>query len=110
MASVLIVDDEMDLAHLVDFNLRQAGLSTQLAHSGSAALDQIQKSIPDLVLLDLMLPDMSGVEICRRLKSDPCTQGILVVMLTAKSEEPERVVGFEAGADDYVVKPFSVRE
>ncbi len=107
---VLIVDDERDLARLVDFNLRQAGLETSLAHNADEALTALQQRPPDLVLLDLMLPDMSGTELCRRIKAQPKTAQVPVIMLTAKSEEPDRVTGFEAGADDYVVKPFSVRE
>jgi two-component system phosphate regulon response regulator PhoB len=108
--SVLIVDDERDLLSLVDFNLRQAGFETSLATTGEQALSHVRRRIPDLVILDLMLPDISGVEICRQLKSDPRTRHVPVIMLTAKTEEVDRVVGFELGAEDYVTKPFSVRE
>lgn len=107
---ILIVDDEQDLARLVEFNLRQAGFETSLAHTGEAALAQIRQRLPDLVLLDLMLPDLSGTEVCKQLKSAPSTKGLPVVMLTAKGDEVDRVVGFELGADDYVTKPFSMRE
>ncbi len=110
MPSVLIVDDERDLVSLLDFNLRQAGFETLLAQSGEEALAQLRRRVPDLILLDLMLPDLSGIEICRRVKSDPRTRSVPVVMLTARSDEVDRVVGFELGADDYVTKPFSVRE
>ncbi|HEY6003808.1 MAG TPA: response regulator [Anaeromyxobacter sp.] len=110
MTSVLVVDDERDLLSAVDFNLRAAGFETLLATTGEQALAQIRRRIPDLVLLDLMLPDMSGTEVCRRIKSDPRTKHVPVMMLTAKGEEVDRVVGFEIGADDYVTKPFSVRE
>jgi two-component system, OmpR family, phosphate regulon response regulator PhoB len=110
VTSVLLVDDERDLLSVVDFNLRAAGLETLLATTGEQALSLIRRRIPDLVLLDLMLPDMSGTEVCRRIKSDPRTKHVPVVMLTAKGEEVDRVVGFELGADDYVTKPFSVRE
>jgi two-component system, OmpR family, phosphate regulon response regulator PhoB len=110
VTSVLLVDDERDLLSAVDFNLRAAGLETLLATTGEQALSVIRRRIPDLVLLDLMLPDMSGTEVCRRIKSDPRTRHVPVVMLTAKGEEVDRVVGFELGADDYVTKPFSVRE
>ena len=110
MASVLIVDDEKDLASLLEFNLRQAGYETACALSGTEALTQARRRIPDLVLLDLMLPDLSGTEVCRQLKGDPRTSHVPVVMLTARGEELDRVVGFELGADDYVVKPFSMRE
>jgi two-component system phosphate regulon response regulator PhoB len=108
--AVLIVDDERDLVSLVDFNLRQAGFETMLANTGEQALSHLRRRVPDLVLLDLMLPDISGVEICRQIKSDPRTRHVPVIMLTAKGEEVDRVVGFELGAEDYVTKPFSVRE
>ena len=110
MAQVLIVDDERDLVSLLDFNLRQAGFETITAASGEQALALLRRRVPDLVLLDLMLPDVSGTEVCRQLKGDPRTRHVPVVMLTAKGEELDRVVGFELGADDYVVKPFSMRE
>ncbi|BDG09333.1 response regulator [Anaeromyxobacter paludicola] len=110
MPSVLIVDDERDLVSLLDFNLRQAGFETLLAQSGEEALGWLRRRVPDLILLDLMLPDVSGVEICRKVKTDPRTRAVPVVMLTARSDEVDRVVGFELGADDYVTKPFSVRE
>jgi two-component system phosphate regulon response regulator PhoB len=110
MAHVLIVDDERDLASLLDFNLRNAGFSTAVALSGEAALRSARERPPELVLLDLMLPDVPGSEVCRQLRADPATRGVLIVMLTAKAEEEERVRGFELGADDYVTKPFSVRE
>jgi two-component system phosphate regulon response regulator PhoB len=110
VTSVLLVDDERDLLSLVDFNLRAAGFETHLATTGEQALAQLRRRVPDLVLLDLMLPDVAGTEICRQIKSDPRTRHVPVVMLTAKGEEVDRVVGFELGADDYVTKPFSVRE
>jgi two-component system phosphate regulon response regulator PhoB len=107
---VLIVDDERDLLSLVDFNLRAAGFETLLATTGEQALALLRRRVPDLVLLDLMLPDVAGTELCRQIKSDARTTHVPVVMLTAKGEEVDRVVGFELGADDYVTKPFSVRE
>lgn len=110
MAHVLIVDDEADLAQLLDFNLKQAGFQTRVAHSGDEALRLARQQPPDLVLLDVMLPDMSGVEVCRRLRQEVELSQLLVVMLTARGEEQDRVRGFEVGADDYVTKPFSVRE
>jgi two-component system, OmpR family, phosphate regulon response regulator PhoB len=110
VTSVLLVDDERDLLSLLDFNLRAAGFETVLATSGEQALSQLRRRVPDLVVLDLMLPDISGTELCSRIKSDPRTKHVPVVMLTAKGEEIDRVVGFEVGADDYVTKPFSVRE
>jgi two-component system phosphate regulon response regulator PhoB len=110
MAHVLIVDDERDLAELIDFNLRTAGFTTRVATTGADALSAAREQCPDLVLLDLMLPDMPGTEVCRQLRAGVQTRDVLVVMLTAKAEESDRVRGFEVGADDYVVKPFSVRE
>jgi two-component system phosphate regulon response regulator PhoB len=110
MSHVLIVDDEHDLAQLIDFNLKAAGFSTHVAATGEAALAAAREQRPDLVLLDLMLPDMPGTEVCRQLRAGPLTRDILIVMLTAKGEEADRVRGFEVGADDYVTKPFSVRE
>ena len=110
MPAILIVDDERDLVSLLDFNLRQAGFETLLATSGQEALQHLRRRVPDLVLLDLMLPDLSGTEICRTVKSDPRTKHVPVMMLTANGEEVDKVVGFELGADDYVTKPFSVRE
>lgn len=108
---VLIVDDEQDLVATLEYNLDREGYRTRSAASGQAALDQAQRTpVPDLVILDLMLPDLPGTEVCRRLRKNPLTSGIPVIMLTAKSEEIDRVVGFELGADDYVTKPFSVRE
>jgi two-component system phosphate regulon response regulator PhoB len=110
VTSVLLVDDERDLLSLLDFNLRAAGFETILATTGEQALTQLRRRVPDLVLLDLMLPDVVGTEVCRSVKADPRTRHVPVVMLTAKGEEVDRVVGFELGADDYVTKPFSVRE
>jgi two-component system phosphate regulon response regulator PhoB len=110
MPSVLIVDDERDLASLVEFNLQQAGLHTAVALTGQQALALATQRVPDVVLLDLMLPDISGKEVCRRLRADPRTAAVPIVMLTARGEELDRVEGFEVGADDYVTKPFSPRE
>jgi len=110
MARILVVEDEIDLQHVLEYNLKQAGHEVSLAACGADGLKLARALRPDLVLLDLMLPDMPGTEICRALKSAPETKGIRVMMVTAKGEEIDRVVGFELGADDYVVKPFSVRE
>lgn len=109
-ARILVVDDEPDLLELVRFNLTQAGFQVSTATSGREALEQLKGSVPDLVVLDLMLPDVSGNDICRQIRSDPALAELPIVMLTAKSEEVDRVVGFELGADDYVPKPFSPRE
>jgi two-component system phosphate regulon response regulator PhoB len=110
VSNVLVVDDERDLVALLDFNLRQAGYETTLAYGGEEALSAARRHPPNLVLLDLMLPDLHGTEVCRQLKADPRTRSVPVVMLTARGNEVDRVVGFELGADDYVVKPFSFRE
>lgn len=110
-ALILIVEDEPDLSSTLEFNLEKEGFQTRVAASGEAALRLAQeKPLPDLILLDLMLPDISGTEVCRRLRQDEETRTIPVMMLTAKSEEVDRIVGFELGADDYVTKPYSVRE
>jgi two-component system, OmpR family, phosphate regulon response regulator PhoB len=110
-ALILIVDDERDLVTTVDYNLRREGYQTRTAQTGRQALElAAQPPRPDLILLDLMLPDLAGTEVCRRLRAAPETRAIPVLMLTAKGEEIDRVVGFEVGADDYVTKPFSVRE
>ena len=100
MAHVLIVDDESDLASLVEFNLQQAGLETSIALTGDQALKLAKARVPDVVLLDLMLPDISGKEVCRRLRAEPKTREVPIVMLTARGEELDRVEGFEVGADD----------
>jgi two-component system phosphate regulon response regulator PhoB len=107
---VLIVDDEKDLRALLDFNLRKAGYRTVQAASGNEALQRASSHHPDLILLDLNLPDVPGTEVCRQLKGNPSTEPIPIVMLTARSAEDDRVRGFELGAEDYVSKPFSVRE
>jgi two-component system phosphate regulon response regulator PhoB len=107
---LLIVEDERDLSRVLVYNFQQAGFDVVVAASGETALRALREERFDLVLLDLMLPDIPGTEICRRLKQNPQTASIPVLMLTAKGEELDRVVGFELGADDYVVKPFSVRE
>ncbi|MFO0658402.1 MAG: response regulator transcription factor [Polyangiaceae bacterium] len=107
---ILVIEDEADLVRALEFNLKQSGFEVMSATRGRDGLKTAQVRAPDLVLLDVMLPDMSGIDICRKLKNDTKTSGIPVVMLTAKTEEVDRVVGFEMGADDYVTKPFSVRE
>jgi two-component system phosphate regulon response regulator PhoB len=107
---ILVVEDEVDLAELVAFNLKQAGYTAAIATDGASALSEVRRKKPDLIILDLMLPDLSGTEVCRRLRSDPATKPIPIVMLTARGEEVDRVLGFEVGADDYVTKPFSPRE
>jgi DNA-binding response OmpR family regulator len=108
--TVLLVEDELDMLTLLDSNLRSQGFETLLADTGERALAQLRARVPDLVLLDLMLPDVPGAELCRQIRSDPRTRAVPVVICTARTDEIDRVVGFELGADDYVTKPFSMRE
>ncbi len=110
MARILVIEDEPDIQQILEYNLREKGHKVFIAGKGEEGLRIAREKRPDLVLLDLMLPDIPGTEICKALKSDPTLRNTQVVMLTAKGEEIDRVVGFELGADDYVVKPFSVRE
>ena len=110
MERVLIVDDDPDIQRLVSYNLSQAGFQVTTAISGRLALDSVQKHPPDLIILDVMLPDIDGLEVCRYLRQRDNSRRIPVIMLTARTEEIDRVVGFEVGADDYVMKPFSPRE
>lgn len=107
--SILVVEDESDILELVRYNLTREGYDVREAASGEAALKLVKTVKPDLVLLDLMLPEIDGLEVCRRLKAEPTTAEIPVVMLTAKGEEADIVAGLELGADDYVTKPFSPR-
>ena len=107
---ILIVDDEPDIVELLEYNLTQGGYLVVTARDGASAMAEVRRQRPDLILLDLMLPDVAGTEICRRLRRDPVTEAIPIVMITARGEEIDRVVGFELGADDYITKPFSPRE
>jgi two-component system phosphate regulon response regulator PhoB len=107
---VLVVDDEPDLLELVRFQLEQAGFEVETARDGRAGLEAIRRRRPSLVVLDWMLPDLPGTEVCRQLRADAMLRDLPVLLLTAKAEEIDRVVGFELGADDYVTKPFSPRE
>ncbi|HEV8376374.1 MAG TPA: response regulator transcription factor [Candidatus Polarisedimenticolia bacterium] len=108
--TILVVDDERDILELVRFSLAQAGFRVQTATDGRQALDAARRNPPDLIILDLMLPLMAGTEVARELRQGEKTRAIPILMLTARGEEVDRVVGFELGADDYVVKPFSPRE
>ena len=110
MGTILVVEDEPDIAELVKYHLEKAGLPARVVGDGKQALDLIVREQPALVVLDLMLPGLDGMEVCRRLRGSPATRGIPVIMLTAKAEEVDRIVGLEMGADDYVPKPFSPRE
>jgi len=108
--SILVVEDEEDIVDLIQYHLKQSGFSVITALDGPSGLELARKKRPGLVILDLMLPGMDGKDVCRALKSNALTQSIPILMLTAKTEEVDRVIGFELGADDYVTKPFSPRE
>ncbi|HSC69764.1 MAG TPA: response regulator [Candidatus Methylomirabilis sp.] len=110
MGTILVVEDERDIADLVKYHLEKAGLSARVVGDGKQALDLIVRDHPDLIILDLMLPGLDGLEVCRRLRGDSATRSIPIIMLTARAEEVDRIVGLEMGADDYVPKPFSPRE
>ena len=110
MTRVLVVEDDKDIADLIGHYLQKAGYVVESVASGTAALARVKASVPDLLVLDLMLPGMDGLLVCQALRGDPATAGIPIIMLTARGEEAERIAGFELGADDYVTKPFSPRE
>ena len=107
---ILIIEDERDVADLLTLNLRKAGFRTSTAADGASGLQKARDDRPDFIILDLMLPRMSGLEVCKILKSDTATSHTPILMLTARAEEIDRIVGLEFGADDYVTKPFSPRE
>jgi len=108
---ILVIEDEADLATTLEYNLQKEGYATRVSQTGQGGLDAAgQDPLPDAIVLDLMLPDVSGTEVCRRLRENERTRDIPIIMCTAKGSEIDRVVGFEVGADDYVVKPFSMRE
>ncbi|HXY61815.1 MAG TPA: response regulator, partial [Nitrospirota bacterium] len=107
---ILIIDDEPDIVDLVSYNLKKDGFRVTSASDGEEALTKIRKDKFDLVVLDLMLPNIQGGELCRIMKNDPKTACTPIIMLTAKGEEVDRVMGLENGADDYITKPFSIRE
>ena len=107
---IAVIEDEKDLAALLAFQLGKEGYQVLTAHDGKSGYELVSCELPDLVLLDIMLPVISGIELCKLLKKQRSTQGIPVIMLTAKAEEIDRVIGLEVGADDYVTKPFSLRE
>jgi len=110
MARILVVEDEPDIQEVLDYNLKRDGHDVTLTSTAKEGLRLARDRRPDLVLLDLMLPDGSGTDLCKTLRQDTTMRGVRVMMLTAKGEEIDRVLGFELGADDYIVKPFSVRE
>src|SRR2546426_2848894 len=107
---ILVVDDEPDALELIEFNLKAAGLDVITAADGAEALRKARAALPSLVVLDLMLPEVDGLEVCKTLRHDPVTASLPIIMLTAKAAEIDRVLGLELGADDYVTKPFSPRE
>ncbi|MBI2082490.1 MAG: response regulator transcription factor [Deltaproteobacteria bacterium] len=107
---ILVIEDEKDIAELIEYNLRQEKFFVEFCLSGNQGLSKARHTLPDLIILDLMLPDVGGLEVCKTLKGDPKTAKIPVLILTAKAEEVDRIVGFEVGADDYLAKPFSPRE
>jgi two-component system phosphate regulon response regulator PhoB len=108
--TILIVEDEPDVLELLSFHLQKAGYKTLTARDGPSGVTKVRDELPALVILDLMLPGLDGTDVCRQLKADPKTAHIPILMLTAKAEEVDRIVGLELGADDYVTKPFSPRE
>jgi two-component system, OmpR family, phosphate regulon response regulator PhoB len=110
MARILVIEDEQDLADLLAYNLGLEGHQVTLARTGAAALSKLREEIPEVVLLDLMLPDISGTEVTRMIRAEPTTRRVPIIIVTARAEESDRVRGLELGADDYVVKPFSVKE
>ncbi len=110
MNPILVIEDEEDILNLVKYQFEQSGYSVATALNGTTGLEKAKTLHPALVILDLMLPDIDGKDLCRALKTNPLTQTIPILMLTAKTEESDRIVGFELGAEDYVTKPFSPRE
>jgi two-component system phosphate regulon response regulator PhoB len=109
-ARILVVEDEPDIQELIRYHLDQAGFQVETASNGNVALQALRRRRPNLVVLDLMLPDRSGTELCREIRSDPDLKELPIIMVTARTDEVDRLVGFELGADDYVAKPFSPRE
>src|SRR5271163_4943156 len=107
---ILVVDDEPEAVELLEFNLKQAGYAVTTAGDGAEALKKARTQTPDMIVLDVMLPEMDGFEICKSLRLDSTTSKIPIIMLTAKAAEIDRVLGLELGADDYLTKPFSTRE
>ena len=107
---LLVVEDDHDIAHLLSHSLGRAGFLVEMLHSGAEVLPAVRRTLPDLVLLDLMLPGLNGLEVCRTLRGDPRTAAVPIIMLTARAEESDRIVGLELGADDYITKPFSPNE
>ncbi len=110
MAEILIVDDEQDIVELLSYNLEKEGFATIKAYDGESALELVKAVKPDLVILDLMLPGIRGLEVCKFIRKNPDTEALPIIMLTAKGDQVDKILGFEMGADDYITKPFNVRE
>ncbi len=110
MKKILVVDDEKDIIELIEYNLKKEGFSVIQAYDGEAAVSIAKKQQPDLLILDLMLPRMNGIDVCKAIRANPATVDLPIIMLTAKTDESDKVLGLEIGADDYITKPFSVKE
>ena len=110
MSKILIVDDEQDIVELISYNLGKEGFSTIKAYDGEAAIGLVRSGKPDLMILDLMLPKMNGLDVCKAIRRNPETANLPIIMLTAKANEVDKIIGLEIGADDYVTKPFSIQE
>jgi DNA-binding response OmpR family regulator len=110
MSKILIVDDEQDIVELLSYNLEKEGFSTVKAYDGEAALGLVRSEKPDLMILDLMLPKMNGLDVCKAIRRNPETVNLPIIMLTAKGDEIDKIIGLEVGADDYITKPFSIKE
>ncbi len=108
--NILIIEDEKDLADIISYNLQQAGFETKIVLSGKKGYEEVIKRSPDLVILDIMLPEMNGIDICKKIRQQANGEDILILILSAKADEIDRVLGFELGADDYLAKPFSPKE
>ena len=110
MSKILIVDDEKDIVDLICYNLEKEGFSTVKAYDGETSIELVKTQKPDLMILDLMLPKMNGLDVCRSIRNNPKTVSLPIIMLTAKSDDVDKIIGLEVGADDYVTKPFNIKE
>jgi len=110
MPKILVIDDEKDIVELICYNLEKEGFSVLIAYDGEAALRAVKAQKPDLIILDLMLPKISGLDVCKAVRNNSATANLPIVMLTAKAEEVDKIIGLEMGADDYITKPFSIKE
>lgn len=110
MPKILVIDDEKDIVELISYNLEKEGFSVLKAYDGETALQRVKAQKPDLIILDLMLPEISGLDVCKAVRNNPATANLPIIMLTAKAEEVDKIIGLEMGADDYITKPFSIKE